>query len=268
MEKLRRGQRIAAITKMLTGSPGRRFSYATFCDLFGAAKSTISEDVELCRQTLAQLDLGQVRTLPGAAGGVLYLPVGSPEGDRAFLQQLCRRLEEPGRILPGGYVYMTDILSTPALAERMGNILAAPYHGDRPDHVVTVETRGIPVAMMVARALDVPLLIARRSFRLADGSLVTINYAAGPGDIRTLSLPRRSLEPGQKTLIIDDVLKGGGTLYGLSELMEECGVTVAGIGVVAATCTPASKRVPSYRALLTLDHVDEEARTVSIRPAL
>ncbi len=116
---------------------------------------------------------------------------------------------------------MLDVLCNPETVARMGEILAMWYYNKKVDFVVTVETKGIPVAMMAARALNVPLLIARRDMNITDGSLVTINYMTGSQHrIQTMSLSRRAVKQGRRALIIDDFMKGGGTLKGLIDYDE------------------------------------------------
>ena len=46
-----------------------------------------------------------------------------------------------------------------------------------------------------------------------------------------MSLPKRSVKEGQRALIIDDFMKGGGTARGLIDMMREFSVNVVGIGV-------------------------------------
>src|SRR5262249_59968126 len=58
-------------------------------------------------QTCA-LPICLLRTLPGAAGGVQYVPKMSETEAKQFIQQLCTSLANPDRLLPGGYLYMTD----------------------------------------------------------------------------------------------------------------------------------------------------------------
>ena len=71
-----------------------------------------------------------------------------------------------------------------------------------------METKGIPVALMTANALGVPLVIARRSSKVYEGSAVNINYVSGSsGHIETMSLSRRAVQEGQRALIIDDFIK-------------------------------------------------------------
>ena len=54
-----------------------------------------------------------------------------------------------------------------------------------------METKGIPAALMAAQALGVPLVIARRSSKVYEGSAVNINYVSGSSaHIETMSLSR------------------------------------------------------------------------------
>jgi purine operon repressor len=117
--------------------------------------------------------------------------------------------------------------------------------------------------------LNVPLVIARRDSRAYEGSAVKINYITGDqGDrIETMALARRAVEPGQRALIIDDFMKGGGTLRGMHDLMKEFSVDVIGTGVVIATAAPAEKRVSNVTSLMVLREVDRERGCALVTPS-
>ena len=82
MDRIRRNERMTAMMKLLSGTPNRIFTLNSFCELFGTAKSTMSEDVDLLQQVAKAFDLGQVDTVTGAAGGVRYRPSVSREKAR------------------------------------------------------------------------------------------------------------------------------------------------------------------------------------------
>jgi len=267
MEKTRRNERMSVLMKLLSAAPNRILTLTSFCDLFGSAKSTMSEDIDLLRKTVEAFDLGQVDTVTGAAGGVRYRPAISREKARAFITDLCARLSGSERILPGGFLYYSDILSTPDLVNRMGEILATEYYAAEPDFVLTMETKGIPVAFATANALGVPLVIARHSSKVYEGSAVNINYVSGSGNIETMSLSRRAVRENQRALIVDDFLKGGGTARGMMELMREFNVSVCGLAFVMATASPEKKRISGEKALMTLSFRDDEPSEALVRPA-
>ena len=233
MDKIKRNERIGAMARILTAAPNHIFTLGRFCGMFEAAKSTVSEDVELLRKVFAQFDLGQIETVTGAAGGVRFVPRLSQASALAYVQELCGVLSDPGRVPPGNFLYIQDLLSQPDTLEVLGAIMAGPYFAAAPDFVLTVETKGIPFALMVARALGVQLVIARRDHKAFEGSVVTINYISGSGgEMKTMSLAKRAVRPGQKALIVDDFTKDGGTVRGMVELMQEFDVTTVGVGVM------------------------------------
>ena len=269
MDKIKRNERLGAMTRILTDTPNRIHTLNEFCALFGSAKSTISEDIDLLSASFERFDLGRVETVAGAAGGVRYRAFPSPEKVRNILNDLCVKLSEPGRMLPGGFLYTSDITAEGGTAQAMGEILAARYYDAKPHFVLTMETKGIPIALMTARMLDVPLVIARRDSRAYEGSAVKINYiAGGNGDrIETMALARRAVAPGQRALIIDDFMKGGGTLRGMVDLMKEFLVEVVGVGVMIATAKPERKRVDGAKALLILEGFEPDTGRAVIHPA-
>ncbi|MGI6706033.1 MAG: pur operon repressor [Clostridia bacterium] len=265
---MKRNQRIGAIIKILTESPNEIYTLSHFCEMFGAAKSTISEDMMIIREIFQRFHLGEIQTIAGAAGGAKYLPIPLEKDAYRFIQNICSRLSDPHRILPGGFLYMVDMLTTPKIAQRIGEILASQFYKARPDFVVTVETKGISIALMTARALNVPMVIARRDNRITEGSLVTINYLSGSARrFQTMSLAKRAVKEGQKALIVDDFMKGGGTAKGMIDLMKEFSVTVVGIGIVVATKHPEKKLVDDYISLITMKDVDEYQMKVDLEPA-
>lgn len=268
MEKIKRNERLGALTRILTDTPNRIHTLGEFCDMFGSAKSTISEDIDLISSSFKQFDLGCVETVAGAAGGVRYRAMPSAKRVRKVLDDLAARLQEPGRMLPGGFLYTSDVTADSVTAQALGEILAMQYYDKAPDFVLTMETKGIPIAVMTARMLGVPLVIARRDSRAYEGSAVKINYIAGGNDrIETMALARRSVNPGQKALIVDDFMKGGGTLQGMVDMMHEFQAEVVGVCVMIATATPAVKRVKGANSLLVLEGFNSETGCAVISPS-
>lgn len=266
MEKWRRSERVSAMTKYLLERPNTLISLNVFTNLFQAAKSSISEDIGIIRNVFREFGYGQVETLAGANGGVIYYPQVSQEEKLKFLEELAKKLTDPGRILPGGYLYMTDLVFDAQIAQKVGDIFAEHFVDLNPQYVVTVETKGIPLALMTARSLNLPLVIIRDGNKVTEGSAVSVNYVTGSSrNIRTMSLARRALPVGSRVIIIDDFMKAGGTAKGMIELLNEFRAEVLGIGVLIDTELPKQKLVDSYYSLLLLSKVDEEARAIDIK---
>lgn len=265
MEKWRRSERMVLITKMLLENPHQLFTLGYFAELFQSAKSSISEDLSIIKNAFLETGQGNMETVSGAAGGVRYLPYNSPAVEKEFLDDLARRLSDPRRILPGGYLYMTDIIYNPAIVAKIGTIFAHRFVGKEPDHIVTVETKGIPLALMTAKAFNISLVIIRDDSRVTEGSAVSINYFSGSSKkIGTMSLARRALEPDARVIIIDDFMKAGGTAKGMIDLMKEFKAEVLGMGVLVDTKEPEDKLVENYLGSLELKELDEKNEKVTI----
>lgn len=269
MEKVRRSERIVVMIKKLIDNPNNLLSLSYFTEEFGLAKSTVSEDLAIIKNTLGRYKIGRIETISGASGGVKYIPLISKEKIHDFLKGLSERLSTGERIVPGGFIYMSDIIFNPQLVTTIGEIFATKFFHLNPDYIITVETKGIPLAFMTARALNIPLVIVRNDNRVTEGSSVSINYVSGSTKrIQTMSLPRRALPQGSKVVIIDDFMKAGGTAKGIIDLMEEFSAEVVGIGVLVGTHEPEQKLVKDYSALLMLEYVDEVSKTITLIPNL
>lgn len=265
MGRAKRIERVVALTKLLADHPYRLFSFSYFCKMFNVAKSTLSEDVLAVKSGMELYGLGRVETMSGAAGGVRFIPGHLAQDDDSFLQELAAKLKQPERILPGDMLYTTDLMCQPNIVIRLGEIIMSRLENLEPDCVMTVETSGIPLAMSVARAFNVPLVVARHRSDVTEGSTVNINYVSGSSKtIQTMAMPKRALQSGSKVLIVDDVMKGGGTAKGMVALAEEVGARVVGKAFLIATEEPERKLVEDYAALFILHGVDEESRTIKI----
>ena len=268
MDRIRRNERLAAMTRILVESPNKIFTLGTFCELFGAAKSTLSEDIDILRSVFAQFHLGQLDTVTGAAGGVRYRPIPTAEDAYKSVKELAQMMAAPGRVLPGGFIYMADIMAMPELVERMGAIIASQYYRAEPDFVLTMETKGIPIAMLAAKALGVPMVIVRRDSKVYEGPAVNINYLSGSGGrVETMSLSRRAVREGQRALIVDDFMRAGGTARGMVDMMREFAVTVVGVCVLAATQEPQKKRIDNVKSLLVIEDAEDGSTQTVVRPA-
>ena len=266
MEQFKRNERIAAMVKYCPIIP-INYIPKLFRRALNAAKSTISEDIVIAKNTLEELGLGKIETVPGAAGGVKYRNKATDVESREFLSRIAGTLSDPGRIITGGFLYMADVISNPQVACSAGKVLAGCFEKEPVQYVVTVETKGIPIALMTAWAIGVPLVIARRDNRVTEGSAVNINFLSGStGRIQTMSLSKRAIERGAKVLIIDDFMKAGGTARGMVDLMKEFDARVVGIGVMITTTKPEEKLVSNYIPLMYLEGVDEKEGRVSIKP--
>ena len=74
------------------------------------------------------------------------------------------------------------------------------------------------------------------------------------------------LFPNENVLIIDDLMKGGGTAHGMVKLAEELGANVVGKAFLIESVEPTKKIISNYTALLRLYKIDEVNNKIDIRP--
>ena len=157
MEPATRKERLCVLSAYLTANPNQLYPLSYFSELFGAAKSTLSEDISIIRSAFSRRGIGEIEVMMGASGGVRFLPA-MPEGEmRRALEEIAQKLESPTRILPGGFLYTADIFLSPVYVEKMAQILWNFFKNTNPDFIITVETKGIPLAMNVAKFFGKPV---------------------------------------------------------------------------------------------------------------
>lgn len=267
MARLTRPQRFVRLMQQLLARPGHVWTLAELGKQLGVAKSTVSDDIAALADAVAAAGHGTIETYVGSSGGVVYWPAPDDAAITALMTDLCAALRDPGRLLTGGFLYTSDLLFDPRWAARLGEAFAARFRARQPEAVVTVETKGIPVALMAARALNRPLVVIRRDSRVTEGSSLSLNYISGTtGRIHAMSLPRRALTPGTRVLLLDDFLKGGGTARGMLSLMSEFEAKVVGLGFVVETSQPVAKGLPAYVSLAILEETDEATGRITVGP--
>lgn len=264
---MKRSERLVDMVKYLLAHPHTLIALPFFADRYGAAKSSISEDLAILRQTLANDQNGILETVAGAAGGVRYIPfVGKKEATN-YLHDLADRIEDPDRILPGNFVYLSDILGSPQDLQQIGQLIATKYAYSNVDYVMTIETKGIAIAQAVSRFLNVPFVMVRRRPKITEGSTISVNYVASSSErVEKMELAKRLLPEGSNVLIVDDFMKGGGTLTGMEELVKEFKGTVAGMCVLCETKYASQKVVDDYQSLIKITEVDRTKKLIKVRP--
>lgn len=269
MKKLKRSARLVEMTQYLLSRPHTVIPLTTFAERYGAAKSSISEDLAIIKEVFEEGGSGELHTLAGAAGGVKWIPKVSRELALAFAERLSTQLAQPDRILPGEYLYMSDLLGQPALMNEAGKIFATAFGNMNIDVVMTVETKGIPLAYATGAQLNLPVVLVRRDHQATEGSAVSINYVSGSHkSLHTMSLSRRAMREHSRVLIVDDFMKAGGTVQGMIDLLAEFNATVAGVGVLVESGSVDSEErlLTDYISLAKLTAVDVKSRHISVKP--
>ncbi|MGE6421844.1 phosphoribosyltransferase family protein, partial [Staphylococcus pasteuri] len=177
--RYKRSERIVFMTQYLMNHPNKLIPLTFFVDKFEQAKSSISEDVQIIKSTFQKEALGTVTTTAGASGGVTYKPMMSKEEATEVVNEVISLLDEKDRLLPGGYLFLSDLVGNPTLLNKVGKLIASIYMNEQLDAVVTIATKGISLANAVANVLNLPVVVIRKDNKVTEGSTVSINYVSG-----------------------------------------------------------------------------------------
>jgi adenine phosphoribosyltransferase len=121
---------------------------------------------------------------------------------------------------------ITPVLADPALFRRVVDALAARWKGERIAKVVGIESRGFLFAAPLAYAIGAGLCIVRKPGKLPWETVREV-YQLEYGE-DALELHVDSLGPGDRALVVDDVLATGGTAGAVGRLVTRQGAELAG----------------------------------------
>jgi adenine phosphoribosyltransferase len=130
---------------------------------------------------------------------------------------------------PGILFYdITTLLKDHGAYRAAIDLMLAPYLGEKIDLVVGMESRGFIFSAAMAYQLGAGLVPVRKLGKLP-AETTTVEYALEYGS-NTLEIHRDAIEPGQRVLIVDDLLATGGTVRGTIDLVERLHGEVVGLG--------------------------------------
>jgi adenine phosphoribosyltransferase len=129
---------------------------------------------------------------------------------------------------PGILFYdITTLLKDAGAYRESISLMLEPYRGEQIDVVVGMESRGFIFSAPMAIELGAGLVPVRKLGKLPAETL-SVEYALEYGS-NTLEIHRDAVQPGQKVLIVDDLLATGGTVKGTIELVERLKGEIVGL---------------------------------------
>jgi adenine phosphoribosyltransferase len=125
---------------------------------------------------------------------------------------------------------ITPLLGDPIAFQHVIDQFAERYHGEVIDSVVAIEARGFLFGAPLAYRLGTSLVPVRKPGKLPYSS-IREEYALEYGT-DAVEIHSDSIAPGQRVVVVDDLLATGGTLSATARLVEKAGGTVAGIALL------------------------------------
>ena len=125
---------------------------------------------------------------------------------------------------------ITPLLADPSALALAVELLAQPFRGKHIDIVVGAESRGFIFGTAVAQALAAGFVPIRKPGKLpSETKSITYELEYGTD---TLEIHTDAIKPGQKVVMIDDLLATGGTMQACCKLVESIGGNIAGVAVL------------------------------------
>ena len=150
------------------------------------------------------------------------------------MERLSASLESAPIVWKDGYPYFVHPV-TDGVPRLEGEVLSAIVHliGERVDWggvdlILGIEAMGLPLTAPLSVQHDRPLVVARKRAYGLEGEVVvdqSTGYSKG-------AMYLNDVRPGERVLIVDDVLSTGGTLRAVIDGIRRCGAEVAQVVIV------------------------------------
>jgi purine operon repressor len=129
-----------------------------------------------------------------------------------------------------GYFDNTEIVGDFNILQQAANHALANFAGRRVTKVLSAAVDGIPLATMVANALGVNLVVAKRNKEVGVKAFLEETYILrGSGVTITLYIPKDTIKKRDSVLVVDDMIKTGETQAALITLVRKAKAEMSGL---------------------------------------
>ena len=144
-------------------------------------------------------------------------------------QSLRAKIREvPDFPKPGILFYdITTLIREPAAFREAIDLMTEPFREAKIEIVVGMESRGFIFSAPMALDLHAGFVPVRKLGKLP-AETISVEYELEYGT-NTLEIHRDSISPGQRVLIVDDLLATGGTVLGTIDLVDQLKGEVVGL---------------------------------------
>ncbi len=155
---------------------------------------------------------------------------------------------------PGILFYdITTLLKDADAYHEAIDLMLEPYRDQKVDLVVGMESRGFIFSGPIAYQLHAGFVPVRKLGKLP-AETITVEYALEYGS-NTLEIHKDAIKPGQRILVVDDLLATGGTVRGTIELVERLQGQIVGLAfLVELLFLKGRDRLQSYKATSVIEY--------------
>lgn len=151
---------------------------------------------------------------------------------RVIAELLASRIRDVPDYPKPGIVFkdITPLLADPKAFRAMTGEFARLARASRATKVVGLEARGFILAAPVAVEAEIGFIPVRKAGKLP-GAVHAVSYQLEYGQA-TIEVHQDSFQPGDRVLIVDDVLATGGTAAAAVDAVRACGAEPVGVAVL------------------------------------
>jgi len=144
-----------------------------------------------------------------------------------------------------GYFDNTEIVGDYNILQQAANYALANFAGKRVTKILTAAVDGIPLATMVANALGVNLVVAKRNKEVGVKAFIDETYILGKdsGVTITLFIPKEAIKKRDSVLVVDDMIKSGETQEAMVNLVKKSRAEISGVFSLIAVGDEWKKRL-------------------------
>ncbi|KPK60936.1 MAG: adenine phosphoribosyltransferase [Planctomycetes bacterium SM23_32] len=152
---------------------------------------------------------------------------------------------------------ITTLCREPDALRAAVDALAAPFEGEQIDLVLAAEARGFIFGGAVASRLGAGFVPVRKPGKLP-AETIERSYELEYG-VDTLAVHRDAIRPGDRVLVLDDLLATGGTVKACCELVEELGGEVVACAfLIELSALGGREKLAGRRVVALIDYPTEE----------
>jgi adenine phosphoribosyltransferase len=140
---------------------------------------------------------------------------------------------------------ITPMLADPASLAMAVEVMASPFRGKGVQKVCGAESRGFIFGTAIAQTLSAGFVPIRKPGKLPSDK-VSMDYELEYGTDR-LEVHRDAVAPGEKVLMVDDLLATGGTMKACCDMIEGLGGDIVGVTMlIELTFLPGRERLGKF----------------------
>jgi len=148
---------------------------------------------------------------------------------------------------------VTTLLKNSQCFQEVVSALTTPYENKQVDLVVGIEARGFILAPTVAYGLKAGFVPVRKPGKLP-AATHKVSYDLEYG-ADALEIHKDAIEPGQRILIVDDLIATGGTARAVADIVEKMGGQIVGLSfMIELTALKGRQKLANYKVTSLLKY--------------